>query len=67
MKRNNERFPFDFMFQLTDEEWNSLRSQNVISKNKRGGRRYAPFVFTEHGVLMLSNILNFFSDIYHKN
>jgi hypothetical protein len=46
------------MFQLTFEEWNSLRSQIAISKNGRGGRRYAPFAFTEHGVLMLSSVLN---------
>jgi len=47
VKRNIGRFPSDFMFQLTQVEWNSLRSQFVISKNNRGGRRYAPFVFTE--------------------
>ena len=58
VKRNNERFPPDFMFQLTQDEWNSLRSQIVISKNNRGGRRYAPFAFTEHGILMLSSVLN---------
>jgi phage regulator Rha-like protein len=72
VKRNIERFPEDFMFQLTDEEWDSLRSQIVISndeedslrsqiatsKSNRGGRRYLPYTFTEHGVLMLSNILN---------
>jgi len=44
------------MFRLTDEEWSALRSQNVISKG-RGGRRYAPYVFTEHGALMLSSVL----------
>jgi phage regulator Rha-like protein len=87
VKRNIERFPEDFMFQLTDDEWNSLRSQIVTanervednnqdvahesllriddlrsqfatSKSNRGGRRYIPYAFTEHGVLMLSNILN---------
>jgi hypothetical protein len=58
VKRNMGRFPPDFMFQLTDEEWDSLRSQNVISKGNRGGRRYAPYVFTEHGVSMLSSVLN---------
>jgi len=57
VKRNAGRFPPDFMFQLTNEEWDSLRSQNVISKG-RGGRRYAPYVFTEHGALMLSSVLN---------
>jgi hypothetical protein len=58
VKRNADRFPEDFMFQLTDEEWESLRSQFAISKKGRGGRRYAPFAFTEHGVLMLSSVLN---------
>jgi|ERR1019366_569485 ORF6N domain len=57
VKRNLRRFPLDFMFQLTDEEWAVLRSQNVISKGK-GGRRYAPYAFTEHGELMLASILN---------
>jgi len=42
------------MFQLTDEEWDCLRSQIVISNNNRGGRRYAPYAFTEQGVSMLS-------------
>jgi len=86
IKRNIDRFPEDFMFQLTDDEWNSLksqfatsndeldslrsqivtsndeeeslRSQFVTAKNSRGGRRYLPYAFTEHGVLMLSNVLN---------
>ncbi|MDA1060959.1 MAG: ORF6N domain-containing protein [bacterium] len=57
MKRNIERFPEDFVFQLTKEEWNSLRSQFATSKKGRGGRRYMPFVFTEQGVAMLSSIL----------
>lgn len=57
VKRNLDRFPGDFMFQLTTKEWKSLRSQFAISKG-RGGRRYAPFAFTEHGVLMLSSVLN---------
>ena len=57
VKRNFRRFPSDFMFQLSDMEWASLRSQVVISKG-RGGRRYAPYVFTEHGALMLSSVLN---------
>ena len=69
VKRNNERFPEDFMFQLSEEDykllrsqnvtlekWKSLRSQNVTS-NLRGGRRYFPYVFTEQGVAMLSAIL----------
>ena len=58
VKRNMGRFPADFMFQLTEEEWNSLRSQIVISKSNRGGRRYAPYVFTEQGVSMLSSVIN---------
>jgi hypothetical protein len=58
IRRNIERFPNDFMFQLTDEEWESLRSQIVTSKSGRGGRTYLPNVFTEHGVLMLSSVLN---------
>lgn len=56
VKRNLDRFPDDFMFQLPDEEWNNLRSQIVTSK--RGGKRYNPYVFTEQGVAMLSGILN---------
>jgi phage regulator Rha-like protein len=58
VKRNIERFPLDFMFQLTQNECDSLRSQIATSKNGHGGRRYLPYVFTEHGVLMLSNVLN---------
>ncbi len=58
VKRNSNRFPADFMFQLSVEEAKSLRSQSVISKNGRGGRRYLPFVFTEQGVAMLSSVLN---------
>ena len=56
VKRNIKRFPSDFMFELTKEEWESLRSQFVTS-NKRGGVRYMPFAFTEQGVAMLSGIL----------
>ncbi|MEN8187587.1 MAG: ORF6N domain-containing protein [Bacteroidota bacterium] len=56
VKRNLKRFPNDFMFQLTKEEFKSLTSQIVISK--RGGTRYMPFAFTEQGVSMLSAILN---------
>ncbi len=56
VKRNIDRFPSDFMFQFTQDEFNSLRSQIVISKGK-GGRRYLPFVFTEQGVAMLSSVL----------
>jgi hypothetical protein len=55
VKRNIERFPEDFMFQLTSDEAARLRSQIVTSKPVgRGGRRYAPYAFTEHGVAMLS-------------
>lgn len=56
MKRNSNRFPNDFMFQLTPEESNCLLLQIAISKT-RGGRRSPPFAFTEHGVAMLSSVL----------
>jgi len=55
VKRNIERFPENFMFQITEEEFTNLRSQIVTSS--WGGRRYTPYVFTEHGALMLSSIL----------
>lgn len=58
VKRNAARFPPDFMFRLSDQEWQSLRSQFAISNTGRGGRRNTPFAFTEHGVLMLSSVLN---------
>jgi len=54
--RNADRFPPDFMFQLTEEEWRILKSQFATSS--WGGRRKLPFVFTEHGVLMLSSVLS---------
>ena len=57
VKRNLARFPDDFMFQLTTSEWAGLRSQTVTSKRRRGGRRYAPYAFTEQGVAMLSSVL----------
>lgn len=57
VKRNEKRFPADFMFQLTKAEADSLRSQFVISNEGRGGRRYSPYVFTEQGVAMLSGVL----------
>lgn len=64
VRRNLDRFPEDFMFELTEQEHNSLiislRSQIVTSNNK-GGRRYMPFAFTEHGVIMLASLLR--SDI----
>lgn len=58
VKRNRKRFPEDFMFQLTKEEGELLRSQIAISKMGRGGRRSLPYVFTEQGVAMLSTVLN---------
>jgi len=58
VKRNIDRFPADFMFQLTDEEHEALRSQFATSNVGRGGRRYAPFAFTEHGAIMAATILN---------
>lgn len=58
VKRNAERFPEDFMLQLTSEEFAALRSQIVILKNGRGQhRKYMPYAFTEHGALMLGNVL----------
>src|SRR5436309_15379313 len=67
VKRNLSHFPADFMFQLTKEEFESLRSQIVISNSQsqsaisssgRGGRRHLPYAFTEQGVAMLSSVLN---------
>jgi hypothetical protein len=58
VKRNRDRFPTDFTFQLTPEEDEALRSQIVISKKGRGGRRYAPYAFTEHGAIMAATVLN---------
>ena len=58
VQRNRERFPDDFAFQLTEQEVAILRSQIATSKVGRGGRRYRPWVFTEHGVAMLSSVLN---------
>lgn len=58
VKRKIQRFPDDFMFQLSEPEWNSLRSQIVTSKKGRGGTRYFPLAFTEQGVAMLSSVLN---------
>ena len=57
VKRNSDRFPPDFMFQLTQEEYEALRFQSGTSKT-RGGRRYLPYAFTEQGVAMLSSVLN---------
>jgi phage regulator Rha-like protein len=58
VKRNTGRFPSDFCFRLTAQEANRLRSQFVTSNIGRGGRRYLPYAFTEHGALMLANVLN---------
>lgn len=58
VRRNLGRFPPDFMFQLSAEEASALRSQIATSKRGRGGRRYAPYAFTEHGAIMLANVLN---------
>jgi phage regulator Rha-like protein len=57
VKRNMERFPTDFAFLLTGQEVAALRSQIVTSKG-RGGRRYLPYAFTEHGAIMAANVLN---------
>ena len=58
VKRNIERFPSHYMFQLTKDEYKLLTSQIAISKKGRGGRRTMPYVFTEQGVAMLSSVLN---------
>lgn len=57
IKRNRHRFPADFMFQLTSSEFDSLTSQNAMSKPRRGGRRTLPYAFTEHGALQAANVL----------
>ncbi len=56
VRRNSNRFPEDFMFELTEIEFNSLRTQ--IASSNRGGIRYMPFAFTEQGIAMLSSVLN---------
>ena len=56
VRRNSNRFPKDFMFELTEMEFNSLRTQ--IASSNRGGVRYMPFAFTEQGIAMLSSVLN---------
>jgi hypothetical protein len=58
VRRNADRFPPDFMFQLTEEEVEALRLQIATSKIGHGGRRYLPYAFTEHGVAMLSSVLS---------
>mgnify|MGYP005857669511 CR=1 FL=1 len=57
LRRNPERFPSDFMFQLTRDEVRDLRSQNATS-SEWGGRRYMPYAFTEHGAVMAASVLN---------
>ncbi len=57
VRRNEQRFPGDFMFQLSEEEFADLKSQSVISSGGHGGRRKRPLVFTEHGIAMLSGVL----------
>ena len=58
VKRNIKRFPPDFMFALSEEETIALRSQIATSKDGRGGRRYRPYAFTEHGAIMAASVLN---------
>ena len=58
VKRNQERFPSDFMFQLSEKEHAALRSQIATSNKSRGGRRYTPYAFTEHGAIMAATVLN---------
>jgi len=58
VNRNRERFPSDFMFQLTPREFASLRLQIATSKKKRGGRRSLPYAFSEHGAIMAATVLN---------
>jgi hypothetical protein len=58
VKRNHERFPSDFMFHLTSKEHHALRSQFATSNKGRGGRRYSPYAFTEHGAIMAATVLN---------
>jgi hypothetical protein len=58
VRRNERRFPRDFVIQLTAKENRALRSQIVISEEGRGGRRYLPYAFTEHGAIMAATVLN---------
>jgi len=58
VNRNRERFPSDFMFQLTRREFAALRLQFATTKNGRGGRRSLPYAFTEHGAIMAATVLN---------
>lgn len=58
IKRNPKRFPTDFLFTLTSEEYQNLRSQTATSSPSHGGRRYLPNAFTEHGAIMAATVLN---------
>ena len=58
VKRNFDRFPMDFMFQLTQEEFDGLMLQIATSRAGHGGRRKLPYAFTEHGAIMLATVLN---------
>ena len=58
IKRNHERFPADFLFTLTGEEYQGLKSQDATSSSAHGGRRYLPHAFTEHGAVMAATVLN---------
>jgi hypothetical protein len=58
VKRNADRFPGDFVFRLTNQEFTRLRSQIVTTKKRRGGRTNTPLVFTEHGAIMAATVLN---------
>ncbi len=58
VKRNIEKFPPDFAFQLSKKEFANLKSQNATSSSQHGGRRKLPYVFTEHGAIMSANVLN---------
>lgn len=58
VKRNRDRFPSDFMFRISAREYDVLRSQSATSKTGRGGRRFLPYAFTEHGAIMAATVLN---------
>ena len=64
VKRNLHRFPEDFMFQLSENEYVSILRSQFVTSNIKGGRRYLPYVFTEHGTVMLASILNSERAIY---
>lgn len=58
VRRNSDRFPYDFLLELTDEEWQALRSQTVtLEAGRARHRKYRPYAFTEQGVAMLSSVL----------